>query len=100
MYWLCTGKLPFDAPTPHALLKAIAENRYVPPQHIAPRIPDGLAAIIRKCLADNPQDRFDNAKELADTIYAYLDDWGVQCTVNGLCEALREPEHAIKEISE
>ena len=31
MYWLCTGKLPFDAPTPHALLKAIAENRYVPP---------------------------------------------------------------------
>ena len=100
MYWLCTGKLPFDAPTPHALLKAIAENRYIPPQHISPRIPDGLATIIQKCLKTTPQERYESAKILSDTLCQYLDDWGVRCTVNGLSEALREPEHAIKDISE
>ena len=39
------------------------------------------------------------ASRSSETLYAYLEDWGVQCTVNGLADALREPEHAIKDIS-
>jgi hypothetical protein len=100
MYWLCTGQLPFDAPTPHALLKAIAEHRFTPPQHLSPRIPDGLAHMIEKCMASAPEDRYANAKEFSQELYGYLEDWGLRCTVNGLSEALREPEHAIKSLSQ
>lgn len=100
LYWLCTGQLPFDAPTPHALLKAISENKYAPPQHISPRIPDGLAQIITQCMAADPLTRFESAKGLADALDAYLSEWGLAPTVNGLCELLQSPQESLTTLND
>ena len=100
LYWLSTAQLPFDAPTPHALLKTISENKYAPPQHVSPRIPDGLAQIITQCMAADPSQRFANAKALADALDAYLSEWNLPPTVNGLCELLRSPQESLATLNE
>ncbi len=64
LYWLATGSLPFGAPNPSALFRQILEGRYPAPQEIAPRIGNGLARIIERALATQPEDRYQDISEL------------------------------------
>lgn len=76
LYWLTTGALPFEALTPHALLKAIVDGRRNPPQQRQPRISDELAKIIEKAMATRPGDRYESAEAMADALDGYLADVG------------------------
>ena len=40
LYWITTGSLPFEALTPHALLKQIVDGRAPPAQQKSPRVSD------------------------------------------------------------
>ena len=63
-YELCTGKLPFHAPTvPGILMKQITEP--APDiKRLEPSIPDDLAATITRCLEKDPEARWPTADSL------------------------------------
>lgn len=64
LYEALTGRLPFDGQTPVAIaLKQIQEDP-LPITDILPGFPKELDAIIRKCMAKSPEERFQSAGEL------------------------------------
>jgi serine/threonine protein kinase len=61
LYTLLTGSPPFDGATLRELFEAILER---PPRPIEPALPDGLAAVIDRCLRKNREERFARAREV------------------------------------
>ena len=65
-YWLLTGQLVFDAPTPMALLLHHAQTAPVPPSaRTELPIPDALDRLILSCLAKDRALRPQSARELS-----------------------------------
>ena len=71
LYQLMTGRLPFTADTPMALVMQAASGQIVPIAEIRRRLPDGLARVIIKCLEANPLRRYENAGALRDDLHAF-----------------------------
>lgn len=65
LYELLTGKLPFDDPSPAKLCEQIRSHVPLPPRGINPAIPPALEAVILKCLAKAPEERYESAAQLA-----------------------------------
>ncbi len=95
LYWITTGVLPFDAPTPHALLKQIVDGRVVPAQQRSPRVSDDLARIIQRSLATRPADRFASARTFADALGEALEKAGVHVESAFLTATLAHPEEEL-----
>lgn len=57
LYELLTGKLPFEAETPAALINNILNKQPEPPSKINPEIPPEIDEIILKCLAKRKEER-------------------------------------------
>jgi serine/threonine-protein kinase len=74
LYWLCTGQLPFEAPNPSALFRRILEGNYDPPQMLEPKIGNGLARIIEKALAQDPEARYQDVSLLEEDLLGELKD--------------------------
>ncbi|MFT3699803.1 MAG: serine/threonine-protein kinase [Kofleriaceae bacterium] len=70
-YFLVTGKPPFEGKTPlEVCMKHVSDDPVAPATHAA------LAAVILRCLAKSPSERYATAQELADALTATpLDDW-------------------------
>jgi tRNA A-37 threonylcarbamoyl transferase component Bud32 len=77
MYQLVTGKLPFAAPSPHALLKRIAAGEYTPADQENPKTHALIARMIRRCMANRPEDRYGSAAELLAEIDQLLQRLGL-----------------------
>lgn len=92
LYWMATGRLPFDAKNPHALLKRIAEGRYTAAQRVNPKISDHLAAIIARTLDSNPELRFPDIGELRDELTAVAREAGIVDVDDTLARFAREPQ--------
>ena len=70
LYEIATGRLPYDADTPLAiLLKHINEPLPLPSQASA-NVPPAMEKVILKALAKSPKDRYQRAGELADALEA------------------------------
>lgn len=65
LFELVTGRLPFEAET--ATETMMAHLREAPPdvRALRPEVPDWLAALIARCLAKRPEDRYPDALALA-----------------------------------
>ncbi len=61
LYQLCTGKLPFEASAPIAVLIKITTETPERPKKLQPDLPDWLDALIWRALQKAPSDRFDSA---------------------------------------
>lgn len=72
LYQLLTGKLPFDAETPMALMLAAASADTLPIHVIRQQLPDGLARIVIYCLENHPENRYPDANALCTDIKAFL----------------------------
>lgn len=99
LYWIATGSLPFEAPTPHALLKQIADGRAIPAQQRSPRVSDELARIIAKAMATKPADRYPSASAFAQALQELLERSGVPAEPERLRRALAQPDAEIIELS-
>ncbi|OGQ80947.1 MAG: hypothetical protein A2289_12265 [Deltaproteobacteria bacterium RIFOXYA12_FULL_58_15] len=77
LYQIAVGKLPFEAPTPHALLKRIATCDYVPPEQANPQIHAALARIINRCLERLPEKRYATAALLVADLDSFLERVGI-----------------------
>ncbi len=72
LYEVCTGYVPFAVKT---LSEAAAKHPYTrptPPRVVRPDLPPTLEAIILRCLAKAPEQRFATAAELSAELYAIL----------------------------
>ena len=68
LYEMVTGRRPFEAATKMATLFAIARDEARPPSALNPALPPALDAVIAKCLAKKPEDRFANAGEVISAL--------------------------------
>ncbi len=67
-YQLCTGRLPFEADTPYAVILKHITEPLTPPRSLRPDLPPGVETVIVKVLAKNPDERFQTAGELAGAL--------------------------------
>lgn len=79
LYELLTGRLPFVPPAQHAdpvgyLENCILQRQPFPPQAYAPGLPSALDAVVLKCLAKEPWERYATAEELARDLERLLDN--------------------------
>jgi len=68
LYQLLTGRVPFQAETPTAVLLAHVMQMPQPPTQLNPNIPPAVEAVVMRSLAKRPQDRFSTAGELAQAL--------------------------------
>ncbi len=64
LYQLCTGRVPFDADTPYAIILKHITAPLPPPRSICPELSESVERVILKALTKNPDDRFQSAGEL------------------------------------
>ncbi|QEG02869.1 Serine/threonine-protein kinase PrkC [Stieleria maiorica] len=74
LYELFTLRQAFDGKTRTEILRQIAFEDPVFPQKINADLPEELSIVVMKCLAKNPDERYQTAGELADDLRAYLND--------------------------
>ncbi len=72
MYEALTARAPFVAENYNALLFAIQAGCPVPLEDRRPDLDPELARIIRTAMAVKPEERFQSAQELADTLHPWL----------------------------
>jgi WD40 repeat protein len=72
LYALCTGRPPFRAGSPLAVLKRVCEDRPRPIREVNPEVPEWLAALIARLQAKDPAGRFGSAAEVAELLGQYL----------------------------
>jgi serine/threonine-protein kinase len=70
LYEMLAGKRPFRGNTPMALAIAIARDAHAPLRTLRKDVPAALAAIVDRCLAKSPRDRFDNAGQILRALEA------------------------------
>jgi|GEM_PF-2949282 serine/threonine protein kinase len=72
LYAMCTGRPPFHADEPLAILKRICDETPRPVERINPEIPVWLSAIVDRLLAKSPSARFQTAAEVATLLERHL----------------------------
>jgi predicted Ser/Thr protein kinase len=65
LYLLATGEQPFPGETMTAVSYKVVYTEPIPPAKLNPSIPVGLQAVVLKCLAKSPADRYQSGEELA-----------------------------------
>jgi predicted Ser/Thr protein kinase/WD40 repeat protein len=68
LYEMLSGQRPFDGTTTGALLVAIARDTPRPLRQVAPEVDEGLEAIVTRCLAKAPAERFGSAAEIVNAL--------------------------------
>jgi hypothetical protein len=71
LYELLTGRPPFQAETPVDTVLQVLQKELEPPSKLNPQVDRNLEAVCLKCLAKDPQQRYETAAALADE----LDHW-------------------------
>jgi eukaryotic-like serine/threonine-protein kinase len=79
-YTLLTGRPPFVGETSTQVMNAHVRDPVVPPSRHRPDIPPDLEEIVLRCLAKDPDGRFQSAEELAIVLSACAsaDGWDAQ----------------------
>ncbi|HMF17666.1 MAG TPA: serine/threonine-protein kinase, partial [Gemmataceae bacterium] len=72
LYAMCTGRAPFRASGPMAILKRVCEETPTPIREINAEIPDWLAAIVARLHAKDRAERFSSAAEVAELLGRHL----------------------------
>ena len=71
LYFLLTGKAPFEGISMDHSIKLLLTEDPVPPSRVRPGIPPDLETICLKCLSKEPQRRYASADDLADDLGAW-----------------------------
>jgi tRNA A-37 threonylcarbamoyl transferase component Bud32 len=68
LYEMVTGRVPFDADTPFAIIKKHINDSLPLPTTLNPNIPEGVERVILKSMSKNPDDRYQLASEMAKAL--------------------------------
>lgn len=75
LFQFLTGRLPFDAETPLAIVLKHVNEPVPSVRRLAPHVPEELERIVYKALAKDPDERYQSAAEMAEDL-AMLDEEG------------------------
>jgi serine/threonine-protein kinase len=92
LYWLSCGELPFQAPSPAALLRKILDGDLKDPRAVRPSVSDGQAKIIARCLERDPARRYQAATELRADLESLLAQAGIEQPLEVVARFVRNPE--------
>jgi len=70
LYELLTGRVPFEAETPLAVLLKHVNAPLPLPRQIRPELPEAVERVILKAMAKAPEDRFQSAQQMVDALAA------------------------------
>ena len=76
MYILLTGRQPFEAPTPYALMLKHMNDVPVPPNAIREDIPASVAGVIERAISKSADDRYPSMLEFSDDMSRAVRDAG------------------------
>lgn len=65
-YVMVTGRLPFEAPTPYALMHKHLNEEPTPPQTWRDDVTDVVKNVLYRAMAKNPRDRFATTRDFAN----------------------------------
>ena len=74
LYRTLTGKNAFGGPTVAATLMMVSADDPTPIRVLAPAVPEGLERVVLRCLAKNPDDRYQSAAELDEALAPFDED--------------------------
>jgi len=63
-YHMVTGRVPFEAPTPSAVMHKHLKEPLTPPDHLNTRLTAGCAAAIEMLMAKNREERYPSCREV------------------------------------
>ena len=70
LYELVTGRVPYEAETPLAVLMKHVNDPLPLPRQIKPDLPEAVERVILKAMAKAPDHRFQSAQQMVDTLAA------------------------------
>jgi serine/threonine-protein kinase len=91
LYWLATGKLPFAAANPTAILRRVLEGDFEDPRLADPRVPDPLGDLVVRLLSVEPERRPGSAAEVREALDRLLAECGLERPDEELHAFLRDP---------
>jgi tetratricopeptide (TPR) repeat protein len=72
LYYMLTGRAPFDTQPAAETLQQAADLEPAPPRSLDPAIPSGLEMICLRCLEKAPARRYASAQALADDVERFI----------------------------
>jgi serine/threonine protein kinase/uncharacterized protein YraI len=72
VYSMVTGRLPFEAPTPYALMHKHLHEEVTPPKVWRSSLPEAMKEVLDQAMAKNPRNRFPSARDFAEAFAAAI----------------------------
>ncbi len=88
LYRLLTGEVPFPGQNTVEILHHVVHHELPPPRRHLPSLPAELEAIILRCTAREPEQRYASARAVAADLERYLDGEVVEAYAAGLAYRL------------
>jgi len=73
IYELLSGKTPYKADTPVSMLMEIVKGNFPPLNEVNPDVPEFIQKIVEKMMQTKPEDRFNNANELIESLKKHIE---------------------------
>ncbi len=77
LYELLVGRPPFSGDTPVAIAYKHVQESPVPPRQLNAELPPAIEAIVLKCLAKNPANRYPSAEDLRADLRRFREGSGI-----------------------
>ncbi|MHB1844227.1 MAG: protein kinase domain-containing protein [Deltaproteobacteria bacterium] len=90
LYWILAGRRPFRAEKPLELLRKIIQDDPRPLREYVPDVPEPLEGVVRRALAKKPDDRFQSARALQDSIEGWIRSSGQDASSARLSDYMNE----------
>jgi hypothetical protein len=100
LYEMVTGRTPFQAETPIALIHMHLSDPLPPPRSLRPDLPEGLEKAMLKALSRDPKDRWPSCAALAGAISKALAEAGIQAYPSPTQGAVRTTEGVAMDFGE
>ncbi len=73
LYYLVTGRPPFDGSTAMKICFAVVRDPLIPPSQINPDVPSQVEQIVARAMAKDPVRRYDSARHFAEDLGRFLE---------------------------
>jgi serine/threonine-protein kinase len=64
LYHMVTGNVPFDGKNPSAVMHKHLKSELVAPDHVNPKLSNGVSEVIEMMMSKEPRKRYQNCKDL------------------------------------